>query len=100
MDQCCNLNFFFPSYIILLLYVDDMLVTGSNMDEINKLKAKLFEEFEMKDLGAVKQILGMNISRNRFECFLILSQEKYIGKLLRKIVVIYFDDTLVFSKSK
>nr|KYP53223.1 Retrovirus-related Pol polyprotein from transposon TNT 1-94 [Cajanus cajan] len=64
MDQCCYLKNFGPSYIILLLYVDDMLVVRSNMDEINKLKAQLSEEFEMKDLGAAKHILGMNISRN------------------------------------
>ncbi|GJU18155.1 retrovirus-related pol polyprotein from transposon TNT 1-94 [Tanacetum coccineum] len=38
-------------FIILLLYVDDMLVAGPNKDRINKLKAQLAREFEMKDLG-------------------------------------------------
>lgn len=42
------------SYIILLLYVDDMLVAGSNMQEINVLKRKLANSFAMKDLGATK----------------------------------------------
>ena len=51
------------SYIILLLYVDDMLVAGSNMQEINVLKRKLENSFAMKDLGAAKQILGMRITR-------------------------------------
>ena len=51
------------SYIILLLYVDDMLVAGSNMPEINVLKRKLENSFAMKDLGAAKQILGMRITR-------------------------------------
>eukprot|EP00253_Pinus_taeda_P023348 PITA_23348 len=37
------------SYIILLLYVDDMLVAGSNMQEINVLKRKLADSFAMKD---------------------------------------------------
>lgn len=41
MDQCCYLKDFGSSYIILLLYVDDMLVVGSNMDEINRLKTQL-----------------------------------------------------------
>ena len=53
------------SYIILLLYVDDMLVAGSNMQEINVLKRKLANSFAMKDLGAAKQILGMRITRDR-----------------------------------
>ena len=53
------------SYIILLLYVDDMLVAGSNMQEINVLKRKLANSFAMKDLGATKQIVGMRITRHR-----------------------------------
>ncbi|KAL9263533.1 Retrovirus-related Pol polyprotein from transposon TNT 1-94-like protein [Drosera capensis] len=84
MDPCCYTRHFGLSYIILLLYIDDMLVAGSNMEEINRLKKQLSEEFEMKDLGASKQILGMSISENRSEGFLILSQEKYIGKVLEK----------------
>ena len=40
-----------------------MLVAGSNMHEINSLKKQLSQEFEMKDLGAANQILGMRISR-------------------------------------
>jgi hypothetical protein len=42
------------SYIILLLYVDDMLVVGSNMHDINVIKKKLANSFAMKDLGAAK----------------------------------------------
>jgi len=53
------------NYIISLLYVDDMLVAGSNMQEINVLKRKLANSFVMKDLGAAKQILGMRIARDR-----------------------------------
>ena len=52
------------SYIILLLYVDDMFVAGSNMQEINVLKIKLANSFSMKDLGAAKQILGVRITRD------------------------------------
>ena len=42
------------SYIILLLYVDDMLVAGSNMKDINVLKNKLANSFVMKGLGGAK----------------------------------------------
>ncbi|GJR47309.1 retrovirus-related pol polyprotein from transposon TNT 1-94 [Tanacetum coccineum] len=52
-------------FIILLLYVDDMLVAGPNKDRINKLKAQLAREFEMKDLGPANKILGMQIHRDR-----------------------------------
>jgi len=71
------------SYIILLLYVDDMLVVGSNMQEINVLKRKLENSFAMKDLGAAKQILGMRITRDRKNHKLTLSQSEYIQKVLK-----------------
>ena len=45
--------------MILFLYVDDMLVARSRMDEISCLKERLSREFAMKDLGVAKQILGM-----------------------------------------
>jgi hypothetical protein len=61
------------SYIILLLYVDDMLVAGSNMKDINVLKNKLDNSFVMKDLGATKKILGMKITRDRKKRKLTLS---------------------------
>ena len=67
-DHCCYFKWFENSYIILLLYVDDMLVVGSSMKEIVNLKAKLTKEFSMKDLGPAKKILGMRISREKRGC--------------------------------
>ena len=72
------------SYIILLLYVDDMLVAGSNMQEINVLKRKLENSFAMKGLGAAKQILGMRITRDSKNRKLTLSQNEYIQKVLKR----------------
>eukprot|EP00253_Pinus_taeda_P008847 PITA_08847 len=69
------------SYIILLLYVDNMLVAGYNIQEINVLKRKLANSFAMKDLGAAKQILGMRITRDRKNRKLTLSQNEYIQKV-------------------
>jgi hypothetical protein len=62
------------SFIILILYVDDMLVAGSNMQDINVLKKKLANSFAMKDLGATKKILGMRITRDRKNRKLTLSR--------------------------
>ena len=69
-------------YIILLLYVDGMLVAGSNMQDINMLKRKLAKSFAMKDLGAAKQILGRRITRDKKNRKLALSQGEYIEKVL------------------
>ena len=83
-DHCCYFKKTDNNFIILLLYVDDMLVAGSNMQEIVNLKLKLSKQFEMKDLGAVKQILGMRIKRDTNSRTLLLSQDKYINKVLSR----------------
>jgi hypothetical protein len=72
------------SYIILLLYVDDMLVTGSNMQDINVIKNKLANSFAMKDFGATKKILGMRITRDKNNRKLTLSRGEYIEKVLER----------------
>ena len=53
------------SRIHLILYVDDMLIVGSNRAEIGKLKWSLHEKFAMKELGQARHILGMRIERNQ-----------------------------------
>ncbi|KAL5777409.1 hypothetical protein ACOSP7_010335 [Xanthoceras sorbifolium] len=81
-DHCCYIKRFDNSFIILLLYVDDMLVAGSDMQEIMNLKRELSKQFAMKDLGAAKQILGMRIKRDTKSETLLLSQAEYIKKVL------------------
>ncbi|KAL5832068.1 hypothetical protein ACOSQ4_017422 [Xanthoceras sorbifolium] len=54
------------------------------MSDIDELKKQLKNEFEMKDLGATKKILGMEIKRNRKEGKLFLTQRGYIEKALER----------------
>jgi len=56
-NHCCYFKWFKNSYIMLLLYVDDMLVAGFNMKEIVNFKTILVEEFSMKDLSPSRKIL-------------------------------------------
>jgi len=83
-DHCCYVKHFDNSYIILLLYVDDMLIAGSSIEEIDKLKQQLSKQFEMKDLGAAKQILGMRIIRDKDKGILKLSQTEYVKKVISR----------------
>ena len=59
--------------IYLLLYIDDMLIVCHDREEINHLKRLLSREFEMKELGEAKRILGMDIIRNRSKQSLFLT---------------------------
>ena len=72
------------SFMYLLLYVDDMLIAAKNMASIVLLKKQLSQEFEMKDLGAAKKILGMEIIRDRKKGKLKLSQKSYVEKVLQR----------------
>uniref|UniRef100_A0A3Q7IES9 Reverse transcriptase Ty1/copia-type domain-containing protein n=1 Tax=Solanum lycopersicum TaxID=4081 RepID=A0A3Q7IES9_SOLLC len=72
------------SFIYLVLYVDDMLIAAKKKYDIQKVKGLLSAEFEMKDLGASRKILGMDIIRNRERRKLFLSQRSYIQKVLAR----------------
>ncbi|XP_059650411.1 uncharacterized mitochondrial protein AtMg00810-like [Cornus florida] len=65
---------------LLIVYMDDMIVIGSNTNEIEKLRSYLAKEFEMKDLGVLKYFLGIEVSRFKQELF--ISQQKYTLDLL------------------
>lgn len=84
-DHCVFVQkFSHDDFIILLLYVDDMLIVGQNASRIDRLKQELSKSFDMKDLGPARKILGISISRDRKARKLWLSQEKYIEKVLER----------------
>ena len=83
-DSCVYTKFVHGLPICLLLYVDDMLIAANDKNEITALKAQLNSEFEIKDLGAAKKFLGMEITRDKNSGLLFLSQQSYIKKVLHR----------------
>ena len=67
---------------LLCLYVDDLMLTGSNMQDIQDFKLVMKSEFEMTDLGKLAYFLGMEIPRTSKG--LILHQTKYAVVILKK----------------
>ena len=61
-----------------------MLIIGSSIEKINNMKKQLSKQFAMKDLGAVKQIVGMRIIRDKANGTLKLLQSEYVKKVLSK----------------
>ncbi|CAL9005654.1 unnamed protein product [Prunus brigantina] len=64
----------------LIIYVDDMIVTGDDQAEMQNLQKYLASEFEMKSLGDLKYFLGIEVARSKHGIFLF--QRKYILDLL------------------
>lgn len=66
--------------VILIVYVDDIILTGNCLVSITKVKKYLSTVFEVKDLGSLRYFLGMEIGRNHSG--MSISQRKYILDLL------------------
>lgn len=65
---------------ILIVYVDDIILTGNDKEELVELKGHMAKEFEIKDLGPLRYFLGMEVARSRKG--IVISQRKYVMDLL------------------
>ena len=61
-----------------------MLIASKSSVEIVRLKAQLRKEFEMKDLGEAKKILGMEITRDKVTGTVWLTQKQYLKNVLKR----------------
>ena len=81
-DKCIYSKFENGVGVIICLYVDDMLIFGSNLKYVEETKRFLSSKFDMKDLGEADVILGIKIVRK--DNSLALSQSHYIEKVLKR----------------
>ncbi|KAK8560971.1 hypothetical protein V6N13_026406 [Hibiscus sabdariffa] len=66
--------------VYLLVYVDDIVITGNDDVEVQEVISSLNKEFSLKDLGELNYFLGIEVSYD--DDGLVLSQKKYIRELL------------------
>src|SRR5271155_3202362 len=67
----------------IALYVDDLLIAGDNEEDIAKIKRRLSERFEMKDLGIARKFLGMEIEYGK-DGSIRIHQNQYIRQILER----------------
>lgn len=68
----------------MLIYVDDIILTGSSPQVVYVVKQLLHQEFALKDLGPLNYFLGIEVTKTSDDA-LVLSQQKYICDLLHKV---------------
>jgi len=92
-------------YVIICLYVDDILIFGTNMSVVNEAKRLFSSLFEMKDLGEADVIFGINLSKTKSGFSLYKSH--YIEKILKRFnsfdmvpMRTPFDPSIHFKKNR
>ena len=79
-DPNVYIQYYDGHLIIIVLYFDDLLITGSTVASISAIKTTLHNAFEMSDLGLLKQFLGLEIEKNYDG--IMVTNSKYISDLL------------------
>ena len=62
------------------VYVDDLIITGSNTEEINCFKLSMKTKFDMTDFGLLNSYLGIQVIQEKDE--IRIAQENYVLKVL------------------
>eukprot|EP00171_Calliarthron_tuberculosum_P002468 IDg2468t1 len=83
-DPCMYSRHSSSSFMLIALYVDDMLIAAKDSASIAQIKGEFSRRFEMKDLGEASVCLGLEIHRNRANRTLHLSQKSYTNTVLER----------------
>nr|AAT58810.1 putative polyprotein [Oryza sativa Japonica Group] len=104
-DKCVYYRHGGGEGVILCLYVDDILIFGTNLEVINEVKSFLSQNFDMKDLGVADVILNIKLIRG--ENGITLLQSHYVEKILNRFGYIDskpsptpYDHSLLLRKNK
>jgi hypothetical protein len=103
-DKCVYYRHGGGKGVMLCLYVDDILIFGTNMKVIHEVKSFLSKSFDMKDLGEA-DVLNIKLIKN--ESGITLSQSHYVEKILSQFVFIDskssptpYDPSVILRKNK
>ena len=83
-DDCLFTKIKDDKFIILCLYVDDVIPISNSTELLREEKSKLCNKFEMTDNGDIDFILGMFIWRDRANHVLTIDQTRYLENILKR----------------
>ena len=71
-------------FVIIAIYVDDMLFFSNNVDILEREKSAIGKRFHIEDLGGLHYVLGISVKRNRRLRTLSISQKTYLQGVLKR----------------
>ena len=83
-DECIFIKTAGKNFVILAVYVDDVIPVSNNTQMMEEEKLKLMKKFEMVDKGPIHYVLGMVINRDRESRTLTISQPEYLRSVLAR----------------
>ncbi|GJU47968.1 ribonuclease H-like domain, reverse transcriptase, RNA-dependent DNA polymerase [Tanacetum coccineum] len=81
------------SLLLVGVYVDDLIITGTPKKEIDKFKAQMEEKFEMSDLGLLAYYLGIEVTQNNGD--ISIKQTAYANKILKEAGMLESNETVI-----
>uniref|UniRef100_A0A803QH13 Polyprotein n=1 Tax=Cannabis sativa TaxID=3483 RepID=A0A803QH13_CANSA len=82
-DHSLFIKYFGDKFILLLVYVDDVILVSNHAQELEALKVRLNNKFKLKDLGELRYFLGLEIAGSKEGIF--VSQRGYALQLLEDL---------------
>jgi hypothetical protein len=83
-DHCIYTKIIGSNFVLLSLYVDDILIASNDKSTLAEVKAWLSSKFDMKDTGEASYVLGVEIHRDWNKQLLGLSQKFYLQSVLKR----------------
>nr|GEW45238.1 retrovirus-related Pol polyprotein from transposon TNT 1-94 [Tanacetum cinerariifolium] len=93
IEQAIYTNTSKDSTLLIGVYVDDLIITGTPKEEINKFKAQMKEKFEMSDLGLLAYYLGIEVTQTNGD--ISIKQSAYANKILKEAGMIDCNETWI-----
>uniref|UniRef100_A0A3Q7JAK1 Reverse transcriptase Ty1/copia-type domain-containing protein n=1 Tax=Solanum lycopersicum TaxID=4081 RepID=A0A3Q7JAK1_SOLLC len=84
-EEVCSDQRTGESLVVILVYVDDMMITGNDMSLIKDTKGILLNTFKMKDLGDLRYFLGIEFARSQEG--IVMHQRKYTLEIISEVVL-------------
>nr|GEZ28158.1 ribonuclease H-like domain, reverse transcriptase, RNA-dependent DNA polymerase [Tanacetum cinerariifolium] len=93
LEQAIDTKTSKDSTLLIGVYVDDLIITGTPKEEIDKFKIQMEEKFEMSDLGLLAYYLGIEVTQTNDD--ISIKQSAYANKILKEAKMIDCNETWI-----